>query len=136
MSVTKLKHYKITVYVAGYEICTLIDTGSTIYVINSDNETDNESGYTKCDRQCVVANGSNINLDTIVSVPAKICKVIFMAELYVLNVELYIYIYIYMYNGIHMIYYKIHYNNMYASGLVILYNTSCCSTGKLIWFGP
>ena len=26
----------------------------------------------KCDRQCMVANGSNINLETIVSVPMKI----------------------------------------------------------------
>ena len=35
----------------------------------------------KCDRQCMVTNVANINLDTIVSVPVKIRKVTFMADL-------------------------------------------------------
>ena len=37
MCVTKLKYdNKISVFVAGYEVCAMIDTGSTIFVINSD----------------------------------------------------------------------------------------------------
>ena len=34
----------------------------------------------------MVANGTNINLDTIVSVPMKIGKVTFIADVYVLKV--------------------------------------------------
>ena len=40
----------------------------------------------RCDRQCMVANGSSIDLDTIVSVPVEISKVTFL-DLYVLKVE-------------------------------------------------
>ena len=92
MCVAKLKNdNKICVYVAGYEVCALIDTGSTISVINSDlfqkMKERTKVDIKKCNRQCVVANGSNINLDTIVSVPVKIGKVTFMAELYVLEAK-------------------------------------------------
>ena len=41
----------------------------------------------RCDSQCMVANGSNINSDTIVFVPVKIGKVTFIADLYVLKAE-------------------------------------------------
>ena len=92
MCVAKLKNdNKICVYVAGYEVCALIDTGSTISVINSDlfqkMKERTKVDTKKCNRQCVVANGSNINLDTIVYVPVKIGKVTFMAELYVLEAK-------------------------------------------------
>ena len=92
MCVAKLKNdNKICVYVAGYEVCALIDTGSTISVINSDlfqkMKEKTKVDTKKCNRQCVVANGSNINLDTMVYVPVKIGKVTFMAELYVLEAK-------------------------------------------------
>ena len=49
------------------------DTGSTISVISSDllqkMKRTTKVDIKKCDRQCMVANGSNINLETIVSVP-------------------------------------------------------------------
>ena len=94
MCVTKLENdNKISVSVAGYEVCAMIDTGSTISVISSDlfqkMKQTTKVSVNKCEKQCVVANGSNINLDTIVSVPVKIGKVTFIADLYVLKVEHY-----------------------------------------------
>ena len=94
MCVTKLENdNKISVSVAGYEVCAMIDTGSTISVISSDlfqkMKQATKVSVKKCDKQCMVANGSNINLDTIVSVPVKIGKVTFIADLYVLKVEHY-----------------------------------------------
>ena len=60
----------------GYEVCAIIDTGSTISVISSDlfqkMEQTTKVDIQKCDRQCMVANGTNINLDTNVSVTMKI----------------------------------------------------------------
>ena len=87
MCVTKLKYgNKISVLVAGYEVCAMIDTGSTICVISSDLfqkiKQTAKVDIKKCDRQCMVANGSNINFDTIVSVPVKIGKVTFIADIY------------------------------------------------------
>ena len=66
MGVTKLTYdNKISVFVAGYEVCAMIDTGSTISVINSDlfqkMKQTTKVDIKKCDRQCMVANGSNIN---------------------------------------------------------------------------
>ena len=94
MCVTKLENdNKISVSVAGYEVCAMIDTGSTISVISSDlfhkMKQATKVSVKKCDKQCMVANGSNINLDTIVSVPVKIGKVTFIADLYVLKIEHY-----------------------------------------------
>ena len=94
MCVTKQKYdNNISVFVAGYEVCTMIDTGSTISVISSDlfqkMKQTTKVDIKKCDRQCMVANGSNINLDTIVYVPMKIGKVTFSADLYVLKVQHY-----------------------------------------------
>ena len=95
MCVTKLKDdNKISVcFVDGYKLCAMIDTGSTISVISSElfqkMKQTTKVDIKKCDRQCMVANGSNINLDTIVSVPMKIGKVTFIADLYVLKVQHY-----------------------------------------------
>ena len=94
MCVTKLKYdNKISVFVSGYEVCSMIDTGSIISVISSDlsqkMKQTTKVDIQKCDRQCMVANGSNIHLDTIVSVPMKIGKVTFMADLYGFKVQHY-----------------------------------------------
>ena len=71
----------------------MIDTGSTISVISSDMfqkmKQTTKVDIKKCDRQCMVANDSNINLETIVSVLMKIDKVTFIADLYVLKVQHY-----------------------------------------------
>ena len=72
----------------------MINTGSTIYIINSDlfqkmGQTTKVDILKKCDRQCKVANGSNKHLDTIVSVPVKIGNVTFIADLYMLKVDHY-----------------------------------------------
>ena len=80
---------KIVVNIAGYEVLSLLDTGSTISVINV--ELFNKIKRTTrlsvrvCDKQCVIANGMTITLDTIVSLPVKIKHLTFKAELYVLN---------------------------------------------------
>ena len=89
--VTKLKYdNKISVLVAGYAVCAMIDTGSTNSFISSDlfqkMKQTTKVDIKKCDRQCMVSNGSNINLDTIVSVPVKIGKVTFIPDFYMLKV--------------------------------------------------
>ena len=76
MCVTKLKYdNKNIVLVDGYEVCAMIDTGSTICVNSSDlfqkMKQTTKVDIKKCDRQCMIANGSNINLDTIVYVSVK-----------------------------------------------------------------
>ena len=73
MCVTKMKNdNKISVYVGGYEVCALIDIGFTIEVINSDlfqkMKQTTQMDIKTCNRQFVVANVSNINLDTIIYV--------------------------------------------------------------------
>ena len=86
--VTKLKNdNKISVNVAGYSVCALLDTGSTISTINW--ELYNKIKQTTklvvniCKKQCTLADGSIMNLETIISVPVKIDKITFIADLYV-----------------------------------------------------
>ena len=38
-------------------------------------------------KQCTLADGSTMNLETIISVPVKIDKITFIADLYVLKVD-------------------------------------------------
>ena len=90
--VTKLKNdNKISVNVAGYSVCALLDTGSTISTINW--ELYNKIKQTTklvvniCKKQCTLADGSTMNLETIISVPVKIDKITFIADLYVLKVD-------------------------------------------------
>ena len=88
MCVTKLKNdNKISVCIADYSVCTLLDTGSTISTINL--ELYNKiKQITKlvaniCEQQCTLADGLTMNLVTIISVPVKIDKITFIADLYV-----------------------------------------------------
>ena len=90
--VTRLKNdNKISVNVAGYSVCALLDTGSTISTINW--ELYNKIKQTTkvvvniCKKQCTLADGSTMNLETIISVPVKIDKITFIADLYVLKVD-------------------------------------------------
>ena len=92
MCVTKLKNdNKISVNVAGYSVCALLDTGSTISTINW--ELYNKIKQTTklvvniCKKQCTLADVSTMNLETIISVPVKIDKITFIADLYVLKVD-------------------------------------------------
>ena len=89
MCVTKLKNdNKISVNVAGYSVCALLDTGSTISTINW--ELYNKIKQTTklvvniCKKQCNLADGSTMNLETIISV---LVKITFIADLYVLKVD-------------------------------------------------
>ena len=66
--VTKLKNdNKISVNVAGYRVCALLDTGSTISTINL--ELCNKIKQTTklvvniCKKQCILADGSTMNFD-------------------------------------------------------------------------
>ena len=67
---------KISVRVVGYSVCALLDTGSTISTINL--ELYNQIKQTTklvvniCEKQCTLANGSTMNLKTIIPVPVKI----------------------------------------------------------------
>ena len=90
--VTKLKNdTKIRVNVEGYSVCTLLDTGSTSLTISS--ELYNQIKQTTklvvniCEKQCTFADGSTMNLNTIIYVPVKIEKITFIAELYGLKVD-------------------------------------------------
>ena len=90
--VTKLKNdNKISVSVAGYSVCALLDIGSTISTINL--ELYNKITQTTklvvniCKKKCTLADGSTMNLETIISVPVKIVKITFIADLYVLKVD-------------------------------------------------
>ena len=93
MCVTKLKNdNKISVNVAGYSVCALLNTGSTISTINW--ELYNKIKQTTklvvniCKKKkCTLADGSTMNLETIISVPVKIDKITFIADLYVLKVD-------------------------------------------------
>ena len=74
MCVTKLKNdNKISVIVAGYSVCALLDTGSTISSIKL--EQYNQMKQTTklvvniCEKQYTLADGSIMNLKTIISVP-------------------------------------------------------------------
>ena len=40
-----------------------------------------------CEKQCTLTDGSTLNLETIVSVPVKIDKITFIADLYILKVD-------------------------------------------------
>ena len=40
-----------------------------------------------CEKQCTLADGSTMNLETIISVQVKIGKITFIADLYVLKVD-------------------------------------------------
>ena len=80
---------KISGNVAGYSVCALLDTGSTILTINL--ELYNKIKQTTklvvniCKKkQCTLADGSTMNFETIISVPVKIT---FIADLYVLKVD-------------------------------------------------
>ena len=72
MGVTRLKNdNKISVNVAGYSVCALLDTGSTISTINL--ELYNKIKQTTklvvniCfKKQCTLADGSTMNLETII----------------------------------------------------------------------
>ena len=88
MCLTKLKNdNKISANVAGYSVCALLDTGSTISTINW--ELYNKIKQTTKlvvnirKKQCTLADGSTRNLETIISVPVKIDKISFIADLYV-----------------------------------------------------
>ena len=88
MCVTKLKNNNnISVNVAGE----LLDTGSTISTINL--ELYNQIKQTTklfvniSEKQYTLADGSTMNLKIIISVPEKIEKITFIAELYGLKVD-------------------------------------------------
>ena len=75
----------ISVNVAGYMMCELFDTGTTISTINLEiyNKIKQtlKLGVSICEKQCTLADGSTMNLKTIIYVPAKIEKITFIAEL-------------------------------------------------------
>ena len=89
MCVTKLKNdNKISVHVAGYSVCALLDTGSTINLELYNKIKQSTKLVVKiCEKQCTLADGSTMNLETITPVPVKIDKIAFIADLYVLNVD-------------------------------------------------
>ena len=90
--VTKLKNdNKISINVTGYSFCALLDTGSTISTINLELyykiKQTTKLVLTICEKQCTLADGSTMNLETIISVPVKIDVIPFIAHLCVLKVD-------------------------------------------------
>ena len=69
---------KIGVNVAGHSICALLDTGSTMSTINLVQYNQIKQTTTLvvniCEKQCPLADGSTMNLKTIIYVPVKIEK--------------------------------------------------------------
>ena len=90
MCVTSIKNKNnIHVIVAGCGVCAMLDTGSSISVISNKilNKLNTLTDIkVQCgDKQCILADGSTVNLDKTVVVPVKLDKVTFMANLYVLD---------------------------------------------------
>ena len=83
---------KMSVNVAGYSVCALLDTGSTISTINLElynkiKQTTKSVVNICIKKQCTLPDGSTINLETFIYVPEKIDKITFIADLYVLKVD-------------------------------------------------
>ena len=90
MCVTSIKNNNnIHVIVAGFGVCAMLDTGSSISVISNKilNKLNTLTDIkVQCgDKQCILADGSTVNLDKTVVAPVKLDKVTFMANLYVLD---------------------------------------------------
>ena len=79
---------KIYVSVAGFKVCALLDSGATLSTINhviyNQLKTRSDIQLINCFRQCVLADGSTINLNTIIRVPLRITNATFIVDLYVL----------------------------------------------------
>ena len=82
---------RVKVNIAGYSINSMIDTGSSVSAINNDlyskiSKTTNMYIRNEC-RTCILADGSDIILDKIVTLPVKLNKLTFNADLYILPVK-------------------------------------------------
>jgi len=92
MQCTSLKNNnRICVSVAGYEMCAIVDSGSTLSTIShlmyEKIKTRSNIKQFNCIRQCMLADGSKLNLNIIITVPLRIAKVTFRVNLYVLENE-------------------------------------------------
>ena len=82
---------RVKVNIAGYSINSMIDTGSSVSAINNDlyskiSKTTNMHIINEY-RTCILADGTYIILDKIVTLPVKLNKLTFNADLYILPVK-------------------------------------------------
>ena len=80
---------QVYVSVLDIEVCSLIDTGVTVSTLNKDVyekiKTNPKVVISECHRQCMLADGSKIYLNTMIALPITVVNLTFEVNLFVLK---------------------------------------------------